>query len=208
MEDVDVGAIPAGRRPLGRRLDGGSLTPLVEGGDQLELSLGGGHVGDVRGPLGIGEACEAWGRLGVEPEPRGDGVGVLALGVDGGRRAVLMPAIGLGGAGGIPAEHLQHEVEAEGVGIVPALGHRAGIEPVGVDEDDRLAAHLEVVGVRGIVGLDVAQVGRDLRDRGIAGALLFVVRGPLQALAVRGIGGVVEQGRDPGAFAVLALAPP
>src|SRR5437763_20731 len=66
--------------------------------------------------------------VGRQPEARRDrkrpaGLGLLAAG---GR--VLMPAVGLSRARLVAGEHLEHDVGADrGVGLLPALGHRAPI---------------------------------------------------------------------------------
>src|SRR5687768_3907217 len=138
MERVEIGAIARRRFPLRCRLNDRALAPLVECGYQLPRLTRRDHVADILVPAGQ-VAGEAYRFLGV-PEAGRDAIGVPRLAVSRPRRRVLVPAIGLRGAGAIPAEHLEHEVDVKPLACLgPPIYDRARCIARVIDEDDKLA---------------------------------------------------------------------
>ena len=189
--------------PLGRVLDGRSLAPLGEGGDQLPRGIRADHRLDVCRPSTwiARQARRGFVRL---VEPRADAVAEPSLAVAGARRPVLVPARRLVGAGSVTGEDLQDQVGTDaGVGLGPAVDHPAAVGTVAVDEHDEPATDPQVGRVAPVVITDVREVGCDLADARIRRALGLVVDGP----ASRGSGRGGQDGRQ-APVRRAALSPP
>jgi hypothetical protein len=201
VQGIQVLAVAGRAGPFGGRFDGGSLPPLAESGDELPLDAGGDHVAHVLVPAA--EVASQSDGITLQPESRADGVAHISLLVCGFGGAILVPAIGLAGATGIAREDLEDDVGADGVGLLPAIGHATGIPAIGIDEDDELAVDTQEVGVLAIMIADVGKVSLDLGGGGVALALVLVVDSPAESRA----GGGAEEAVDLG-IGLGALAPP
>ncbi len=114
-----------------------------------------------------------------------------------------MPGIRLIQAEPVACEDLEDEVRVDGIGCPPAVGHGAGVERVGVDEDNEASSESEVAGIGAVVIAQICQIRGQLRDRRITLAFGLVVDRPPEP----GSGGCREQ-RGNASVGLRALAPP